>query len=110
MDDRRAALIEKINSEIYLQQARNVAANEKAKKWPSMKKHLEAYAKRYPDRILARHALRDALKCKRIVRPDVCSVADGTCSGPIQAHHWHGYDADHCLDVQWLCRKHHREI
>jgi len=25
----------------------------------------------------------------------------------VQAHHHHGYDADHALDVVWLCRVHH---
>lgn len=113
MSDRIAALIQKIDGEIYKQQARNVAEQEKQKalkNWPNQYESLKEYAKRFPDRIAARHAVRDALACNRIKRPTICAVSDCTCKGPIQAHHWHGYDEAHWLDVQWLCRRHHRQI
>jgi hypothetical protein len=32
------------------------------------------------------------------------------CGEPkTQAHHPRGYDADHALDVEWVCRRHHLE-
>lgn len=36
----------------------------------------------------------------------VCAV----CGDPkVEAHHHHGYDKAHALDVVWLCVKHHVE-
>lgn len=48
----------------------------------------------------------EASERARILKRQPCEVCDTQRS---QAHHWHGYDADHRLDVQWLCQAHHLE-
>jgi transcriptional regulator with GAF, ATPase, and Fis domain len=47
-----------------------------------------------------------ALKTGRLVRQpcDVCGAAK------VEAHHHNGYDLEHALDVQWLCKAHHEVI
>jgi len=52
-------------------------------------------------------AVRYAVATGRLTKPAVCSTADGTCSGRIEAHHHKGYDRADWLDVAWLCRRHH---
>lgn len=58
----------------------------------------------------ARAAVQQAVKRGEMVKPDVCSWADGTCMGAINAHHAHGYEPEHRLDVVWLCRSHHMRL
>jgi hypothetical protein len=59
--------------------------------------------------IKARSAIQIKLNSKKLIRPTVCELHDSTCVGRIEAHHWHGYDKKHWLDVQWLCIVHHRQ-
>lgn len=58
---------------------------------------------RYPERIIARQIVSDAIRAGRIVRGK-CFVCG---SENAQAHHDDYYKP---LDVRWLCRKHHRHI
>lgn len=57
---------------------------------------------RYPERVKARVAVHNALKSGKLKR--------GTCeickSSKVQAHH---NDYSKPLEVQWFCKKHHRE-
>ena len=43
-----------------------------------------------------------------LIRPTKCSQCGcGRSAGTIHAHHHRGYEAEHALDVVWLCRKCH---
>jgi len=55
----------------------------------------------------AHRIVTNAIKKGELVRPDICSMADGHCNGPICAHH---EDYSKPLDVVWLCNKHHRGV
>ena len=59
----------------------------------------------------AHSAVGKALDDGRLVRPTTCSAAvpfKRACSVHIDARHYLGYRPEHRLDVQWLCRSHHR--
>ena len=61
-----------------------------------------------PDKQLARIAVSRALKKGTLIRPDKCSKCNKQCQPT--AHHWHGYDKVHRLDVQWLCEGCHNLV
>lgn len=63
---------------------------------------------RDPQAIAARAAVNNAVARGKLVRPSVCTQPGCKNSGRIEAHHWHGYDNEHALDVVWLCPKCHR--
>lgn len=56
---------------------------------------------RYPERVAARRAVREAVRSGRLVRQP-CEVCG---SKKVQAHH---EDYSRRLDVKWLCTEHHR--
>lgn len=64
----------------------------------------------HKDKNSARLAVRYAIKCGKLVRPDFCSAC-GT-EGVVEAHH-DSYEKEKWLDVKWLCRRchssHHRK-
>ncbi len=67
--------------------------------------YTEHYAKN-KEKLLAYRALARAKKNGMRVMPcEVCGLKPKTVKGVqrIEAHHWHGYDFAHRLDVQWLC-------
>lgn len=47
--------------------------------------------------------VRSALKSGRLVRQPCVDCGDPQG----QAHHPRGYDSDHALDIEWVCRVHH---
>ena len=59
---------------------------------------------RYPERIKARNMIRHAIRNGTVVRGNcnVCGIDE-----KIEAHH---PDYSSPLTVEWLCRKHHREL
>lgn len=57
------------------------------------------------NRLSAGNAVYQAIKSGRLKRMP-CEVCGESKS---EAHHHNGYDKEHWLDVQWLCRKHHLE-
>jgi len=65
---------------------------------------------KYPDRELARIAVKKAIESGEIVRPDCCSSCGVQCKP--EAHH-DSYEQDQWLAVRFLCRKchniHHRK-
>ena len=65
------------------------------------------WGKKNPQAKQAHLSVRRAIKDGSITKPGACQVNDGTCSGALQAHHRNGYDAQHALDVVWLCQSHH---
>ena len=55
----------------------------------------------------ARNTVNRAIRRGYLVRPGSCAACgDG---GPIEAHHWRGYDKEFHLDVQWLCVPCHKK-
>lgn len=58
-----------------------------------------------PDKALARAMVGHAVREGSLVRPDTC----GGCRAEarVEAHHPRGYDRDHWLDVDWLCKRCH---
>lgn len=61
---------------------------------------------KFRDKEAARYAVSRALKKCELVKPDHCTY-DGCNTSPIQAHHYLGYEPEHHLDIQWLCKMHH---
>lgn len=58
----------------------------------------------------ARIAVRDAVRAGRMIKPERCSLYFPfypICEGRIEGHHYKGYDPEHWLDVEWICRYHH---
>ena len=66
----------------------------------------QKYAKD-PRRSRAYIAVKLAVKTGKLLRPEICSMADGRCMGPLHAHH-----ADYAkpLEVVWVCRYHHLKL
>lgn len=80
-----------------------------------LKKNLERqrevvkrYAKRNPEKTRAHQKVGYAVKCGKIIKPKNCQNC-GNETKRIEGHHWHGYDDQHALDVQWLCHTCHME-
>lgn len=79
--------------------------------------HLEEHAARarrhkalYPDKDSARNAVRAAVRSGDLAVGPCCEC--GRRPAPegrrdVEAHHHKGYDAEHALDVVWLCTKCH---
>lgn len=63
---------------------------------------------RYPERIAARWALREAVRTGRIARADRCEGCGARAR--TEGHHHRGYDRAHWLDVQWLCKRCHAVV
>ncbi len=62
--------------------------------------------RRHPERVAARHAIKNAVRRKELPPPTDC-----TCKCGRQAahyHHHHGYSPEHHLDVIPVCRKCHQ--
>lgn len=53
----------------------------------------------------ARSAISNALRLGKIAKPELCDMCGEKAK--LEAHHWHGYDRAHWLDVQWLCHEDH---
>lgn len=56
-----------------------------------------------PKAVWAQHSLRSALK-RGLLEPKPCEVCGST---QVDAHH---PDYDRPMEVQWLCRLHHRQL
>lgn len=65
----------------------------------------KAYIKR-EDKYVAQYMLTSAIKSGKII-PQPCEVCGEKKS---EGHHHKGYTEAHWLDVQWLCKTHHKEI
>ena len=62
----------------------------------------------HPLEINARNKVHHAIRLGKLARAEKCSVID--CSyTKVEAHHFLGYEPEHWLNVQWLCKKHHVE-
>jgi ribosomal protein S27AE len=51
--------------------------------------------------LLARAAVARNIKYGKITRPETCQRCGGP--GPIEAHHYMGYEKQNWLVVRWLC-------
>lgn len=61
-----------------------------------------------PDQRRARNAVYRALTSGELIRPDTCQqCGEKHSSKNITAHHHNGYDPEHEIDVEWLCRRCH---
>ena len=87
-------------------QAERMQAATRAKARLTSGKHSAAYRAKYPERCKAHDAASYAIRTGALV-PTPCLVNDTSCHGRIEAHHWHGCDQAHRLDVVWLCKRHH---
>jgi hypothetical protein len=56
----------------------------------------------------ARSAISNAIRLGKITKPTRCQICG--CETKLEAHHWKGYDKEHWLDVQWLCRTDHQKV
>lgn len=90
------------NSSYFTEYTRKWLKNNPEKYALFLKRNYE-YQKKYPERTKARNATNYAIRSGKLIRQP-CKVCGDI---KVDAHHWHGYDKEHELDVQWLCRKHH---
>lgn len=60
----------------------------------------------YPEQVRARSAINYEVRAGRIERQPCVKCGDLKT----EAHHHHGYDQDHWLNVVWLCRAHHKQV
>jgi hypothetical protein len=74
-----------------------------------IKKSAKKWSQNNPEKTRAHVAINYALRTGKIKRPDTCVLCEEV-SNDIVAHHWNGYDADHYLDVQWICRRCHNAL
>lgn len=72
-------------------------------KYARRKTYLVRYASKHPERIAARNAIRRAIKSGQLKKLS-CFCGEKQ----VEAHHHKGYEKNYWLDVQWLCREHHR--
>lgn len=78
----------------------------KSPKYKAVRKRRDARVReRNPEKVLARAAVGHALRTGRLVRPDHCASCGAACKP--EAHHHHGYEKEHRLDVEWLCKTCH---
>lgn len=64
------------------------------------------YQIRNPEKYRAHIAVNLAKRRGILVPPETCENCGK--SAKLDGHHWHGYEPNHILDVQWLCRSCHR--
>lgn len=69
-------------------------------------KHHEKVKAERPEILTAWNTVAYALKAGELVKPDACEACGH--DQHLVAHHYLGYEVDHRLDVQWLCRPCHR--
>jgi hypothetical protein len=60
-----------------------------------------------PEKIRAHHKINNMIRDGKLFKPSICEMC-GVKPKRIVAHHWHGYDDEHILDVQWLCSQCHK--
>ena len=60
---------------------------------------------RCPEKFKARGAVAHALRNGTLVK-QFCKVCGEL---KVEAHHYLGYEEEHWLDIEWLCKKHHVE-
>jgi len=67
-------------------------------------RNMRTYRAVHPEKRNAHATVYRATRAGRLV-PAPCHCG----SAKTEAHHFLGYAKEHQLDVQWLCRTHHRE-
>jgi hypothetical protein len=60
---------------------------------------------RHPEKMQARLKMTQAIN-NAVLKKTNCEECDNP---KVEGHHYLGYDEAHWLDVQWLCRYHHRK-
>jgi hypothetical protein len=73
------------------------------------KDSVKRWESKNPEKRKAHSAINRALRLGKIIRPRVCEICKME-KPDIVAHHWHGYDEEHYLDVQWMCHQCHKDI
>lgn len=58
----------------------------------------------------ARRAVAFMVRIGELEVPERCQRRQCGRRDKLVAHHWHGYDEEHSLDVQWLCRACHNTV
>lgn len=67
-----------------------------------------ATRKRNHNKILARSAVSCATKKGSLIIPDICSECGQLAK--VESHHHLGYEKEHRLNIQWLCRSCHLSL
>lgn len=62
---------------------------------------------KHPEREQARSAVNNALAAGTKRKPKHCCSCGSQHKGPIEAHHWKGYEEEFWLDILWLCKPCH---
>jgi hypothetical protein len=70
-----------------------------------MDSYIKRYVEKYPRRRKARGVIGDAIRCGKLIRPEVCSSCGA--SGLTEAHH---EDYSKPLEVVWLCKQCHAQV
>lgn len=93
------------HKEAYAQYERERATTDKRKQ--QRRDAVYRYNEKNPEKHRAHNAVSKAVSRGKINKPQTCE----NCGAEerLEAHHWHGYDKEHWLDVIWLCYKCHRK-
>lgn len=95
---------------------RSEKGKEKYRRYRSKMKYKIHANKRYSEMNInvkkARYYIHNAIRDKRIIRPDYCEMCGkkdwGEKRSMIEAHHYLGYEPKNWLSVQWLCTDCHK--
>lgn len=78
-----------------------------AKNPETFKQSVKKWIAKNPEKNLAHVHLNYELNMGRVSKPVSCEFCGE--DKPLEAHHWKGYEKEHWLDVQWLCRPCHKK-
>jgi hypothetical protein len=67
----------------------------------------EKYKQDHPVRFSANHAVTNAVRDGKLIKPNMCFENNHECRGEIHGHH---FDYSRPLEVIWLCEYHHSEL
>lgn len=89
--------------------ARRKETYRKSRKTEKTREHQKRYAIKYPEKIKAQNAVRNATRYDKLPRPDTlqCHYCPAQAE---QYHHHKGYAPEHWLDVVPACRNCHTKI
>ena len=112
MNDRIRDLVARITTdEEFKQRVRERGERARNKRLKINRRSANRYRHQHPERESARKAVTWAVKRGELYKPSKCLMHEPTqCVGRLEAHHWHGYDESHWLDVVWLCHRHHQLV
>jgi hypothetical protein len=73
-----------------------------------LKASVKKWGNKNKEKIRAHASVHRALSKGLLSKPELCELCH--LEKRLVAHHWHGYDKEHRLDVQWICQSCHNGL